>query len=267
MKALPSNEALWKELAPQGLHMFLVHAQKEDKDWMTDYAQKRGLTFPIAMQSECDFAEYDGGKRIHLPYSFVIGPDGKVAWQGEYGYEAQVRTQLARIKYRKLRRMEVAAEVAVAATAFEAGKYADARAAATKARDAAAEESAARNDADYVLEKIDLHIREMRVKIDDAKLARRYQEAMPLIEQLAGSAYKGMPEGEAAATELKELKADKAVKEELKAWEQLARTLEANQKAKTEADRRKNLEKFVKKYEGSAAAEEAAAMIAPKEKE
>jgi hypothetical protein len=210
---------------------------------------------------------FDGGERIHLPYAFVIGPDGKVAWQGEKGYEAQVRAQLARIKYPKLRRMDVAPEVAAAATAFEADKIAEAQAAAIKARDAAAEESDARADAEYVLEKIETHLADLRAKIDELKAARRYHEALPLLEQLSGANYKGLPQCEEAATELKALKADKAVKEELKAWEQLAKTLEANTKAKSDEDRRKNLEKFIKKYEGTAAAEEAAALIAPKEEE
>jgi hypothetical protein len=267
VKALPSNEALWKELAPRGLHMFMVHAQKETKEWMEDYAKGRGLTFPIPMQSESSFTEYDGGERIHLPYAFVIGPDGKVAWQGEKGYEAQVRAQLDRIKYPKLRRMDIAPEVVAAATAFEAGKYAEAMAAAIEARDAADEESSAQIDAAWVIEKIDAHLVELRVKIDDAKTARRYHEAIPLLEQLSGAAYKGLEACDEAAKELKALKADKAVKEELKAWEQLAKTLEANEKAKDDAERRKNLEKFIKKYEGSAAAEEAAGMIAPVEED
>lgn len=167
MKALPSNEAFWKEMEPKGLHMFLVHAQSETKEWMQDYAKTRGLTFPIAMQSECTFENYDGGVRIHLPYAFVIGPDGKVAWQGEKGYEAQVRTQMDRIKYPKLRRMDVAPEVVAAATAFEAGSYADARAAAEKAKafEGANEEAVA--DADYVIQKVDEQVAALRARIDE----------------------------------------------------------------------------------------------------
>jgi len=267
VKALPSNEALWKELSPKGVHMFFVHAQKEDKEWMTDYAQKRGLSFPIPMQSDSTFTEYDGGGRIALPYAFVIGPDGKVAWQGREGYEAQVRSQLARIKYPKLRRMDVAPEVVAAATAFEAGKYAEAKAAAEKLVAASAEESAARTDAQLVLDALKDHLWQMRVKIDDLKTARRYLEAIPLIEQLAGPAYKGLPECDEAVLELKALKADKAVKDELKAWEQWAKTLEANEKVEKEADKRKNIEKFIKKYEGTAAAEEAAGKLEPKEED
>jgi hypothetical protein len=265
VKALPSNQAFWKEIEPKGVHMFMVHGQDEDKDWMENYAKARGLTFPIAMQGECDFEKYDGGVRNHIPYAYVIGPDGKVVWQGEKGYEAQVRAQLARIKYPKLRRMDVAPEVVAAATAFEAGEIADAREAAIKVRDAAAEETPARTDAEYVIEKIDAHLAELRTRIDELKAARRYHEVLPLLEQLSGAAYKGLPQSDEAATELKALKADKAVKEELKAWEQLAKMLEGNAKAKTDADRRKNIEKFVKKYEGTAAAEEAAAMLEPKE--
>jgi hypothetical protein len=267
VKALPSNEAFWKEMEPKGLHMFLVHAQKEDKEWMENYAKGKGLTFPIVMQAESSFEEYDGGERIHLPYAFVIGPDGKVAWQGEKGYEAQVRAQMDRIKYPKLRRMEVAPEVVAAATAFEAGGYADARAAALKAKEAEGASEEAVADADFVMQKVDEHVAAMRTRIDEAKETRRYHEAITWLEELAGKPYKGLPGTEGAADEAKALKADKDVKAELKAWEQLAKTIEANEKAKDDAERRKNLEKFIKKYEGTAAAEEAAAMIAPAEED
>ena len=261
MKALPSNEALWKELSPKGVHMFFVHGQDEDKEWMQDYAKKRGLTFPIPMLGECEFTEYDRGERNSIPYAFVIGPDGIVAWQGREGYGAQVRAQLARIKYPMLKRMDVDPAVAPAAQLFENGEYADAREAAQTAKDAAGENEAALADAEHVLRSVVEHLEDLRAKIDVAKIDRRYHEAIAMLDQLSGKPYKGLPECDAAKEELKTLKSDKEVKSELKAWDQLEKTLEANKKAKDDADRRKNLEKFIKKYEGSAAADVAAALL------
>ncbi|MBK8206826.1 MAG: redoxin domain-containing protein [Planctomycetes bacterium] len=261
MKALPSNQALWNEFKDRGLHMFLINCQDSTKEEMEKYALARGLTMPIAIHLECDFIKYDGGQRLHLPYSYVIGPDGKVAWQGGGdGYVAEVRKQLARIKYVKLRRMEIAPELVPAATQFEAGEYAAARAAALKIKEAAPNDAAVA-DAEYVVTAVDDHVMKLRLKIDELKAGRRYHEAIPMLEALAGKAYKGLPLGDEAGEELKELKKDKQVKEELKAWDQLAKTHEANKKAKSDEERRTNLEKFIKKYEGTAAAEEAAGLL------
>lgn len=256
MKALPSNQRLHEELAPKGLCMFLIHAQKEDKEWMEDYAKKKGLTFPIPMQSDCNFLNYDKGERISLPYAYVISPEGEVVWQGRDGYEAQVRAQIARIKYPKLRKLEVAPEVVEAATAFEAGEYADCRESALKVKAEVADNEATVADADYVLAKLEEHLLAMRARIELAKEEKRYHHAVAMLEELSGKAYKGMEVCDQADEELKALKKDKEVKAEIKAWEQYEKTLAAIEKS-DEAEKRKALEKFVKKYEGTAAAKEA----------
>ena len=236
--------------------MFLLHAQNEDKEWMEDYAKKKRLTMPIPMKLECDFAGYDKNERIKLPYAYVISPEGKVVWQGRDGYEAQVRAQVARIKYPKLRRLEVAPEVAEAATAFEEGQYASAREEALKAKETHGDTEGAVADADYVLTKLSEHLGEIREKIDLAKEAKRYHHAVALLEELSGKPYKGMEVYDEAKEELKVLKKDKEIKAELKAWEQYDKAIEAIKDA-NEEDRRKALEKFIKKYEGTAAASEA----------
>lgn len=252
---------MYRELAPKGLSMFLIHAQNEDKEWMTDYAKRKGLTFPIPIQQDCDFMAFDKGERITLPYAFVISPEGEVVWQGRDGYEAQVRAQVARIKYPKLRKLEVAPEIVEAATAFENGEYADSRDAALKVKEKAGDNEAAVADADYVLAKLAEHLAEMRTKIDLAKEEKRYHHAVAMLEELSGKPYKGMEACDAAKEELKALKKDKEVKAEIKAWEQYEKTLAAIEKS-GEEERRKALEKFIKKYEGTAAASEADWMIA-----
>ena len=173
MKALPSNQAMWEELGGKGLHMFLVEMQDGTEDTLTRYAAEHGLTFPIPVVNGCSFSNYDGGGNVTLPYAYVIGPDGKVSWQGKSGYEAEVRKQLARIKYPKLRRMEMDPAVAAAAEAFEAGNYAEARASALKVAGETEEGSAAGNDAAYVVKKVDEHLAKLRDGIDAAKTARR----------------------------------------------------------------------------------------------
>jgi len=260
VKALPSNQALWTEFKDRGLHIFLVDCQGTTKADTEKYARERGLTFPIPIQMEATFEGYDGGQRLSLPYSYVIGPDGKVTWQGKGDYNAEVRKQLARIKYPKLRRMDIAPELAPAATQFEAGEFAASKAAAEKVK-AASPNEAAVADAEYVLGKVEDHVTALRAKIDELKEGRRYHEALPELEKLASKPYKGLEAQTVADEELKRLKKDKQVQTELKAWEALKKAVEASKQTKSEEERRKVLQKFVDKNEGTAAAEEAAGMI------
>lgn len=260
MKALPSNQALWTEFKDRGLHIFLVDCQGTSKADSEKYARDRGLTFPIVIHAESSFEKYDGMQRLSLPYSYVIGPDGKVAWQGKGDYSAEVRKQLARIKYPKLKRVDVSPEIVPAAMQFEAGEFAAAKAAAEKIKAAAPNEKAV-EDAEYVIQKVEENVQALRARIDELKEGRRYHEALPELEKLAGKAYKGLEEQAQAAEELKRLKKEPQVQAELKAWEALKKTLESNKQLKTVEDRRKALQKFIDKHKDTAAAEEAATMI------
>lgn len=258
MKALPSNEKFYQEFKDTAFSMFLIQAQEFSKDEIVKYAADRGLHFPIPQRLDCNFVGYDQNGRVTLPYAYVISPEGKVVFQGKTGYEAEVRKQIARIKYPKLKRLEVAVPVVPAATAFEKGEYAAARELAQKFRTNADPESQgeAIADADEVMFAVDAHLSRMREKIDAAREARRYHDAIRWLEELQGKQYKGLPGCDTKA-EVTELHKDKAVKAELKAWDGLAKTIEQNAKAKDNTERRKNLEKFAEKHEGTAAAEEA----------
>lgn len=258
MKALPSVEALWKNNKDRGLHVFLVESQGGTEDDLKKYAAEKGLTFPIAIRNSCDFNGYKGGNG--LPYAFVVGPDGKVVWQGREGYGAVCVQQLERIKYPGLGKLEVAPECVKAATKFATGDYAGAKDEALKVKEKEAENEAALADAEFIINRVDARMTGLRTRIDDAKSKRRYHEAVAMLEELSGKGYKGTEEAEHAAEELKELKKDKDVKNELKAWDQLQKTLDANEKAKSEGDKYKNLIKFAEKYEGTAAADEAKAL-------
>ncbi|MCA8919377.1 MAG: hypothetical protein KDB68_14060 [Planctomycetes bacterium] len=253
MKALPSVEALWQKNKDRGLHIFLVESQGHGQEELTKYAADKGLTFPIAIRNSCDFNGYKGGNG--LPYAFVVGPDGKVVWQGRSGYGAVCLEQLERIKYPGLGKLEVAPECVKAATAFAEGDFAGAREDAVKVKEKEADNAAAVADAEFIIERVDAKIASLRAKIDDAKSKRRYLEALRTLEELSGKGFKGMEVADQAKDEAKELK--KEQKDEIKAWEQLEKTVEANEKARDDADKKKNLIKFYEKYEGTAAAEEA----------
>jgi hypothetical protein len=77
-----------------------------------------------------------------------------------------------------------------------------------------------------------------------------------MLTVLSGRAFKGMEAADKAATELKEMKADKAIKDELSAWTALTTLLESIKKQK-DAARKAELENFANRNTGKAAAEEA----------
>lgn len=260
MKALPSVQGLWTKHGGKGLHIFLVESQGGTLDDITKYANDRGLTFPIPIRNGSSFEGYKGGNG--LPYAFVVGPDAKVVWQGRSGYEAVIEEQLKRIKYPGLGKLDVAKELEKSAVLFGTGEFAKAAEEAAKAKEKKADDEKVVADADYIIARVDAKAAALRAKIDAAKTARRYHEAVKSLEILAGKGFKGMEVGTAAETELKELKADKAVKDELKAWDALAKVVEANEKIKDAPTKKKNLEGFAKRNEGMAAADEATAMAA-----
>lgn len=256
MKALPSIQALWTKHGGKGLNIFLVESQGGTLDDITQYAKDRGLTFPMPIRNGSSFENYQGGNG--LPYAFVIGPDSKVVWQGRSGYEAVIETQLKRIKYPGLGKLDVVKDLEKSAVLFGTGEFAKAAEEAAKVKEKKGEDAAVAADADYIIARVESKVTALRGKIDAAKGAKRYHEAVKALETLSGKGFKGMEAATAAESELKELKADKEVKEELKAWDALAKVLEANEKEKVASVKKKNLETFAKKNDGTAAAEEAA---------
>lgn len=255
MRALPSVQGLWENKKDQGLHIFLIESQGGSKEDLEQYAKDRGLTFPIAIRNSCDFREYStpGG----LPYAMVIGPDGKIAWEGRKGYEGVIDKQLERIKYPGLGKLEVHKDCEKAASYFADKQYGKAREEAADVLEDAEDEEA-KADAQFIVDRVDAKVKSMKTAVDEAIDKKRYHDAIRILEELESRAFKGMDEvQDEAESKIKELESDKEVKEELKAWDRLEKTLKANERARNDAQKRANLIKFWEKYEGTAAAEEA----------
>lgn len=258
MKALPSVNALYNEHKDKGLHVFLVYAQGHSREETEKFLAARNITVPCP-HGDANFGGYRNGWS-GLPYAFVIGPDGKVAWEGRSGYAAVVNKELARIKYPGLGKLEVVKELEKAAVKFGAGDFAGARIDAEKAKEKDADKEAIVADADWIIARVDAKAASLRKRVDETKAAKRYHETVAALEDLSGKGFKGMEVATAAAEELKELKKDKEVAKELKAWDALAKTVESNKKVKDVGTQRTNLNTFAKKNEGTAAGDEARRM-------
>lgn len=254
LASMPEVQALWNRYEGKGLHIFMVERQNHSEADIQKVYNSKGLTFPQVVEG--NMGGFPGVGRI--PYAYVIGVDGKVIFEGSKGYVGVIDEEIKKIKYLGLGKNEVAEGLEKAASAYSEGDYAKAREEAAKEKEGNADNEALVADADYIINKVDGLISKKLAAVDAAKAARRYHEAVAILEELSGKSFKGLEVADQAKDDLKELTKDKEVKEELKAWDAYTKTAEANEKARDEETKRANWEKFVKKYEGTAAADEAA---------
>ncbi|MCF6227513.1 MAG: TlpA family protein disulfide reductase, partial [Planctomycetes bacterium] len=240
MKALPSIQKFYEANKDRGLHVFLVNAQAEPKGGMQKFADDRGLTFPIPMAR----GGFDNYPVSGLPTVYVIGPDGKIVSDSRKGYMAECTKQLDRIKYLGLGKLDVVKDCVKAATEFSKGNFAKAKATAEKVKEKKADDEATVADAEYIIDRVNKMAEGLQAKAEVKKEERRYHEMVAILEQIAGKGFKGMECADDAAEQLKAIKKDKAIGTEIKAWNALAKVVEANKKAKDAATKKKNLFKF-----------------------
>src|SRR5690606_21276978 len=132
------------------------HSREEVEKFLAD----RGITVPTP-HSGSDFSGYREGWS-GLPHAMVIGPDGKLAFEGKSGYEAAISTELARIKYPGLGKLDVAPGLERAAQQFVAGNYASAREDAAKLKEKKADDEAIVADADFIIARVDETAQKLR---------------------------------------------------------------------------------------------------------
>jgi thiol-disulfide isomerase/thioredoxin len=255
LASMPDVQALWNKYEGKGLHIFMCERQNHSEADIQKIYSGKGLTFPQVIDG--NMGGFPGVGTI--PYAYVIGVDGTIVYEGHKGYGAAIDTEIEKIKYLGLGKNDVAPGLEKAATAYSMKDYAGAMDEANKAKEKGGDAQIA--DADYVINRVNALVDTLNKRIEEAKAARRYHEAVAILEELSGKSFKGMPVAATAAENLKALKKDKDVKEELKAWDALAKTVEANAKAKNNDAKKANLSAFIKKYEGFAAAEDARKMI------
>jgi 3-dehydroquinate synthase class II len=228
----------------------MPYVQGDSREDVEKFLSQRGWVVPVPYGQ--GFGAYPGDGTI--PHAYVIGPDGKVVFEGKKGYEAAIEEQLKRIKYPGLGKLEVAPGLEKAAKFFVDGAYAKSKEEAAKVKEKKADEAAVVEDADFIIARVDETATKLREKVTSTKEAKRYHESATALEALANG-FKGTELGDSASDELKEFR--KEFKDELKAWDQLERTLEAVEKAKDAGTKRQLLERFAGKFEGTAAAAEA----------
>lgn len=255
--SMPEVQHLWEKYEGKGLHIFMLERQGHGESEIKKLYADMKLTFPQVIEGS--FGGFPGVGSI--PYAYVIGVDGKVLWEGNSGYAGEIDKEIKKVKYLGLGKNEIAKELEKAAQMLGTGDYAKAADEARKVKEKKADDAAIVADADLIISRVDARAAGLRKAIDTAKEARRYHEAAAMLATLSGKGFKGMEVADTAATELKEMKADKGIKEELAAWNALTTLLETIKKQK-DAARKAELENFATRNAGKAAADEASKLAA-----
>lgn len=252
---------MWDEGRDQGLHFFHVEAQHHSERKVAAFLRRHGVTFPNPILDESDFLLLDTGAPFgwgydcrKLPKTYVIGVEGRVIWEGGFGYDEVLKKELAKVRYPGLFQQEVARGLAPAAKAFGAGKLGKALAEAERTQASLRDGEGAAADAQLIVRRAQEVERHLRAEAGAARQERRYAAALARLEEISAR-FAGHSLGEAAAAELKELARDAGVKRELQASRELDELFAPG--AGDAAKLAEQLLAFARRNDGLHAAEEA----------
>ncbi|MHC4840530.1 MAG: thioredoxin domain-containing protein [Planctomycetota bacterium] len=253
-----------KEYAGKGIHFVTAYTQFHSLETIEKYVKDIGITFPVALDG------FDDSRFLNrtLCHVWVMGADGKVAYDGQRWEEAALK-ELKKVKFSRLAKTQVHKDVIPAATAFGAGKYADAWKLATAISDGDGSDEAI-DDADYILERIEDMADMLETRVMVHEIHNRYAAAVACLSEL-DSSFGGIEDRPDYKTDMKRIKALKDYEPELKArrayinarnagWVNFERTGNDQTKLMKAAEASaKLLREFIKEHPKSAIAEEAKA--------
>jgi peroxiredoxin len=91
---MPSFEALYRRYRSQGLTVIAVSLDKGADATVRQFAQERGLSFPVLMDTDGEAERLYPS--VSIPYTFVVGRSGRIVarvdgaknWQSEETFQA-----------------------------------------------------------------------------------------------------------------------------------------------------------------------------------
>jgi len=232
-----------------------VAISNEDAGKVGEFIIANNITYPVGIAKKTE--GYGSGG---IPHAYLIAPDGKVVWDGHPGSlpSGQVEKLLRKTKDFYVRK--VAPEVKPAAAAFSKGNLAEAERLASEIKEKAGAGRESVVDAEYIVARVAAMRTAWNRKVENGAKTGLYLDVLDTLGKIQKH-FAGTEEAQAAATRLAELKADPDVKVELKASKSLEKLAEAKTKAGKSGKKldtlRKKVERFIKKYEGTKAAERA----------
>lgn len=264
MRQLPQLQKLYEKYRGRGLHMFHVESQHHSFENVQAFLKLRGVSFPNPILDWCDFPLIGGNAAFNwgynpakLPKTYIIGVDGRVIWEGRFGYDEVLEKELKKVRYPGLFKRTVEPALRPAAKLFAKGRYADAQAEAEKQLERT-EQERQRADAEWIIRRVGEILARWQQQIAEAREARRFADALALLEKLADR-FEGSAPGKAARRKAQELSKDADVKREIEASEALDELFrrQGSKGGKARAELAKRLRKFAQERAGLWAADQA----------
>lgn len=206
MRQLPHMHELSEK---PGLHVYTLYAQVHQLAEIEEIINKHEIKYPIAMDG---FGEAGFDTSGGLPWMWIIGADGKVAFSGVAGYSDALDKALEQVKYPGLGKTSIAKELHEAARAFGDGEFAKAYKLAEAVYDNPPSDEV-EAEAEYIIERIDDRMGALSVRAETAEVEKNYNLAIACWKELAR--YKGLDDAEEAPERLKALTGSKEVQHEI----------------------------------------------------
>jgi len=233
----------------------IVAISSEDAGKVGEFVIANNITYPVGIAKNTE--GYGSGG---IPHAYLISPDGKVVWEGHPGSLKNEEIEPLLRKTKDFYVRKVVPEVKPAAAAFTKGRLVEARNLANAIKDKEGVGRGAVADAEYVLARVEAMRTAWTKKVENGAKAGVYLDVFDALGKIQKH-FPGTEEAQTAATKLAELKADPNVKLELKASKSLDKLVQQKTKAGKSGKKldsvRKRVESFIKKYEGTKAAERA----------
>jgi hypothetical protein len=255
--AWPHLKSVDEEFGSQGLKVLAL--SDEPLDLVEPYVEQLDLNFTVAANSSSNGPYGVDG----IPHSFLIDADGNLAWEGS-PYDLSKGVLKKALKGAKRPKADVlavhlgapvdahaskAADLAADGQLAASGKEIDAILADEKAGEAE------KKDATALKSAIDKQIQALEKQVDGLVKARDPENALRVLDALSKE-FPSTDTGAKAKKRAEEINADPKMKAELDASKALARLKDQIRPLKKDKAKPK-IEEFVKKYEGTRAAERA----------
>jgi peroxiredoxin/outer membrane protein assembly factor BamD (BamD/ComL family) len=257
VRAMPHLQKVWEAYKDKGLVVIAISAETRAK--VQPFADRYKYTFPFAMDDNRMTSRAYGIKSI--PTTYIIAPDGKVAWQGHASsddVEKTIKALLPKVKESsgssgvdtesptKVKLREVTKALQFAAKQAEKGKLASALRMADKVlnQESASEEE--KKDAKYIKEEVEKRAADLFLEVDRLLREKMPYEAKELLTDIR-RAFSGSDYAKKAQKRIDSINNDEKLTEELEAGKLYVKALQYESDGKKE-DAKKYFEQVVEKH-------------------
>jgi len=266
-RAMPHLQKLHEKYSKKGLVVVALTAETRSK--VEPFIKQNNYTFPVALDDSRKTNQSYGIKSI--PTTYLLGPTGRVVWQGNplstkeldsaiervmEDVEGFLPEKLLTLEFELTVEKELSKKLKTALRYAKQGKYASAVRTAAKVLKSSKATDEDKRDANYLVERIELHGEKLLAKAKLLIEKKRYLEAEELLKRI-DKAFSGTDIEKRASKELRKMRTDKQISKELKAAKALDAALK-KLKSGNEDEVKKELEKLIAAYPETEAAKKAA---------